>query len=192
VYNITTYINNKGEITMAFFEDLGKKITDAGQNLTQQTKNFADVTQLNGAISEAEKKITQIYTSLGQIYFENNKDDATVDGANFIADIKTLKAEIQANRDKINEIKGIVKCDKCGADVPSTSAFCSSCGNKIVVPVATPVATPSGRVCPNCNAIVAEGHMFCNSCGTKLEAAPAAPVTPVTPAEPATSTVEGE
>ncbi len=32
---------------MAFFEQIGKCLTDAGQNVAQQTKDFADVTKLN-------------------------------------------------------------------------------------------------------------------------------------------------
>lgn len=38
------------------FEQLGKRLTDAGQDVVQQTKNLADVTQLNSAISDKEKK----------------------------------------------------------------------------------------------------------------------------------------
>lgn len=46
---------------MAFFEQIGKKITNAGQNVAQQTKNFTDVTQLNSAISEREKKYRSFF-----------------------------------------------------------------------------------------------------------------------------------
>ena len=42
---------------MAFFEEIGKRLTNAGQNVAQQTKNLADVAQLNSAISDKEKKI---------------------------------------------------------------------------------------------------------------------------------------
>ena len=45
---------------MDFFEQLGKKLTDTGQNVARQTKNLADVTQLNNAISEREKKVSQL------------------------------------------------------------------------------------------------------------------------------------
>lgn len=153
---------------MAFFEQLGKKLSDAGQNVAQQTKNFADVTQLNSVISEAERKITQLKTELGQFYYENHKNDTDVEGANYITAINALKVEIQETRDKINVIKGVVKCEKCGAEIPSGSLFCNSCGNKVEVPVIS-AAAPAGRVCPNCNSVVAEGNAFCNNCGTKME-----------------------
>lgn len=54
---------------MAFFEQLGKRLSDAGQGVAQQTKNFADVTRLNGAISDKERRITQLYQSIGQTYY---------------------------------------------------------------------------------------------------------------------------
>lgn len=152
---------------MAFFEELGKKLSDAGQNVAQQTKNLADVAQLNSAINEAERKITQLKTKLGQSYYEAHKNDASAEGADIIAQITALYADIQTTRDKINDIKGIVKCTKCGADVPVGSAFCGSCGTKVEAPAAS--AAPSGNICPKCGTVVAEGKAFCNNCGTKIE-----------------------
>lgn len=156
---------------MAFFEELGKKLSDAGQSVAQQTKNFADVTQLNSAISEAEKKITQLKTELGNAYYEAHKNEANVEGADIIAQINSLYADIQTTKDKINDIKGIVKCTKCGADVPAGSAFCNSCGTKVEIPAAAEAvaAAPSKNACPKCGTVVAEGNAFCNNCGTKIE-----------------------
>ena len=49
---------------MAFFEQIGKHLSDAGQNVAQQTKKLADVTQLNSTISEKQKKISQLYLAI--------------------------------------------------------------------------------------------------------------------------------
>ena len=54
---------------MSFFDQIGKRITDAGQGVAQQTKNFADVTRLNSAISDKEKRISQLYQSIGKTYY---------------------------------------------------------------------------------------------------------------------------
>ena len=45
---------------MAFFEQLGKRLTDTGQNVARQTKNLADVTQLNSAIADKEKRFPNL------------------------------------------------------------------------------------------------------------------------------------
>ena len=39
---------------MAFLEQLGKRLSDAGQGAAQQAKNFTDVTRLFSAISVKE------------------------------------------------------------------------------------------------------------------------------------------
>ena len=144
---------------MAFFEGIGKKLSDAGQSVAQQTKNFADVAQLNSAINEAEKKIAQFKNELGQLYYEAHKTDANVEGANIIAQINALYDEIQTTKEKINSIKGIVKCEKCGASLPQNSKFCLQCGEKI--------AESSLVTCPGCGKQVQKGK-FCLECGYKF------------------------
>jgi len=153
---------------MAFFERIGKKITDAGQNVAQQTKNFADIAQLNSSVSEKERKISQLYTEIGQAYYEKYKDAADTDMNEQISQITALFAEIKECQEKIKQIRGIGKCPSCGADVPANAAFCNACGAKILV---EETSTDAGkRHCPACGAVVAEGNAFCNQCGAKLDA----------------------
>ncbi len=51
------------------------------------------------------------------------------------------------------------KCPNCGADNPSNSKFCCSCGKPMVIAKIT---------CPGCGAQVNEGSKFCNECGMSL------------------------
>ena len=51
---------------MSFLDQIGKKISDVGQGVAQSTKNFADVTKLNGMISDEEKKIAVLYGNIVQ------------------------------------------------------------------------------------------------------------------------------
>ena len=153
---------------MAFFEQLGKRISDAGQSMAQQTKNFADTTRLNMEISEKEKKIAQLYAAIGQAYYEAHKDDASAESADKIAAINALFAEIADNRDKIGQIKGVAKCASCGAEISPDALFCNSCGTKVVRAEEAKPAESAERACPACGATVAEGNAFCTSCGAKL------------------------
>lgn len=155
---------------MAFFEQLGKKLSDAGQGVAQQTKNFADVTRLNSTISDKEKQITQLYQSIGQAYFQSHQNDAAVEFQAETEQIKKLLEEIAQHQEEIKQIKGIVKCPGCGADVPAQAAFCNSCGMKMA-PSAPPAQAPAGetRVCPACGAALGKDNLFCTHCGTKLE-----------------------
>ena len=116
---------------MEFFEQLGKKISSTSQSAVQKTKDFADTTKLNSAISDKEKKISSLCLSLGQAYYEDHKEETTSRYSETIKQINDLYAEINENKEKIKQIKGIVKCPKCGADVETDDSFCSVCGTKV-------------------------------------------------------------
>ena len=154
---------------MAFFEQLGKRLTDAGQNVAQQTKNFADITQLNSAISDKEKKISQLFLNIGQMYYEGHKGDESAEYRETINEIDTLYNEIAQNREKIKQIKGVVKCPKCGSDVPLNAAFCNTCGAKMDRSGTVGGTDAAQRTCPACHAAVDAENAFCNNCGAKLD-----------------------
>ena len=156
---------------MAFFEQLGKRLTDAGQNVAQQTHNLADVTRLNSAISEKEKKISQLFLVIGQSYYEVHKNDDTAEELEKIAEINALYAEIFENREKIKQIRGVVKCQNCGADVPLNASFCTACGTKVNRTETVKNNIEADCRCPACHAVVEKGNLFCNHCGAKIESA---------------------
>ena len=156
---------------MAFFEQLGKKITDAGQGATQQAKNFAEVTRLNSAISDKEKQISQIFTEIGQSYYENHKSDPQAEDIERITAINMLDAEMRQCREKIKKIKGVTKCPNCGEDVPFNAAFCNACGAKIppTEPMGYDADSEPTVLCPMCGKPVSASNLFCNHCGAKLD-----------------------
>lgn len=154
---------------MAFFDQLGKKLSDMGQNVSQQTKNFTDITRLNGLISEKNRQIPQIYAEIGRAYFERHRDDPDAEEIEQIEKIKTLLAEIAQHEEEIKQIRGVTKCPQCGADVSLGAAFCSSCGMKVVREEPAPVTNEALNVCPDCGAPLKEGNLFCNHCGRKLD-----------------------
>lgn len=154
---------------MDLFGNIGKKITNTGQNVAKHTKNFADVAQLNSAISEREKKISQLFLNIGQVYYEAHKNDSEGEYQENIAEISKLYFEITQNQEKIKQIKGVVKCPQCGADVPLNAAFCNTCGTKIER--GSGIETNGGihKICPECHSAVDPEDSFCNYCGAKIE-----------------------
>ena len=152
---------------MAFFEDLGKKLSDVGQGVASQAKNLAELTKLNSAVNDKEKQITQLYTAMGKAYFEAHKADETP-AYEEIAAILTLQAEILACQEEIKQIKGIVKCPNCGADIPLDAAFCNGCGAKAPERNPAPAPEAANRFCPNCGGALNKDAAFCKHCGTRL------------------------
>ncbi len=156
---------------MDFFEKLGKRISDMGNSVAQNTKNFADTASLQKGISDNKKKIEQLYADIGKAYYENHKNEADAAQADVMAEITALLAQIEENSEKIKQIKGVTKCANCGEDIAPDAMFCNNCGTKVVreTPAAAPAVPVSDqRLCPTCGQPVGKDNLFCNNCGTKL------------------------
>ncbi len=125
---------------MSFFDDLGKKLSQAGQTAVQKTKEMADVAKLNSAISDEEKRIDDNYLQIGKLYVSLHDAEHEADFDAFIAAIHEAEGKIKGYRQQIKDIKGIVKCEKCGAEVSKDAAFCSACGAPM--PKEEPVVEP--------------------------------------------------
>ena len=152
---------------MPFFENIGKQISNVGQNVAQQTKNLAGITQLNSAISDKQGQIQQLYHNLGQAYYEAHRDDPAAEELEMIRQINCLFSGIAQCREKISQIRGSSACPSCGAEVPAAAQFCNACGAKISRPAPVP-EEPEGNRCPKCGAEVPEGNLFCSQCGNRL------------------------
>lgn len=147
---------------MSIFNQIGKKISDAGQETAVKAKNFAEIAKFNTKISDIEDRISILFLELGKEYYEENKDNE--EAIEKIKEINSAYNEISYYKEQIKLIKGVEKCPNCGGDINNGSAFCSFCGAKIITET-------KGKVCPNCNASVDENDVFCNSCGKKLDTA---------------------
>lgn len=152
---------------MAFFENIGQKIAEAGQGAYLKTKDMSDIVKLNSVISETEKRLTQCYMNLGQFYYQSCQEKNIIpeDYKDIFQDISRAQNEILSCRDIIKKIKGIKKCPSCGAEVSSGSVFCSVCGYKFSVDNENPR-------CQRCGALLQPDALFCMECGTKVEAEP--------------------
>ena len=146
---------------MAFLDNLGKKVSEAGQQAVQITKDVADTGRLNAEIAEAEKAIDGLYREIGKKYVNRCREDPGSEFAELMQKVDTEQAKIRACRLQIGKIKGVQFCEACGAEVELGAAFCGECG------AAMPEQPlPDGCVrCPHCNAAIKKGVRFCTQCG---------------------------
>lgn len=152
---------------MAFFDDLGKKVSEAGQKTIQKTKEFSDTSRLNSMISDEEKRINNNYYQIGKLYVALRGNSYEEDFATMISAIYESELKIKEYKKQIQDIKGVQRCEKCGAEVPREAAFCSSCG--VAMPKILVANTEEYIKCENCNAIVKKGMRFCTACGKPME-----------------------
>lgn len=152
---------------MAFLDKLSKTVTEASQKTLAKTKELADTSRLNSLISEEEKKITNQYYQIGKLYVSIHRDSYEDDFSGMINAVTESEGKIKDYKAQIQEIKGVQRCEKCGAEVPNGAAFCSSCGT--VMPKIQPVVSDDCIKCEKCGAIVKKGMRFCTSCGNPME-----------------------
>lgn len=161
---------------MAFFDNLGKKASEMTAKAMQKAQELSETTKLNSLISEEEKKINNTYYQIGKLYVSLHSEDSEEAFAGMIASVAEGEQKISGYRRQIQDIKGVQRCEKCGAEVARGVAFCSSCGAPM--PKAeTPAPTENQVRCESCGAMVKRGMRFCTFCGKPLTppAAPAAP-----------------
>lgn len=146
---------------MAFLNSFGRKTADATAKLSQQAKILSETTRLQSLIAEENQKIEKMYTGIGKLYAAHHRTDYEEIFADMMTSIAQSEDSIAGYKKQILEAKGVIICEKCGAEVSKDAAFCSSCG--------APVLDPTKYVkCAHCGAVMEKGMKFCTACGKPL------------------------
>ena len=151
---------------MAFFEDFGKKITQTGQEAVQKTKDFTEITRLNGQKTEIEKQIEEHYLQIGKLYFELHSKEPETAFLELVAFVQEGQVQIRRLEEQIQQIKRTTRCLNCGAELQQGTVFCPICGTKVVE---NQIQRPQEiqKVCLNCGNVMREEAVFCSNCGAK-------------------------
>lgn len=112
--------------------DIIKKITDTitetGKNVGEKTKQVGNTAKLNAKIISSERSISENYTIIGKYYYDMYKENPDADIADAVNAVTASLETIEAMKEQLLALKGLVKCDKCGANCPIEDAFCGKCG----------------------------------------------------------------
>lgn len=152
---------------MGFFDDFGKKVSDAGQKAMQKTQEISEVARVNSLISQNNNKINDFYYQIGKLFVSTYGNDCKPEFAGMVASVVELEQQNITYRKQIQDIKGILHCEKCGAEVLKGVAFCSSCGAAMPKVDKQAVAEDCVR-CSRCGATVKKGMRFCTACGQAM------------------------
>ena len=150
---------------MGFFNNLGDKISGAGNVLANKTKNMGQVMDLESKISSCQKQLTEDFSKLGLFVYENNFKIDNPEYESMINRIHMVRNTIAEAQQKIAELKTQKVCPYCGNVLDGSPTFCTSCGKALNVTV---VELPK-QFCPKCGSEVENGSTFCTKCGTNLE-----------------------
>lgn len=148
---------------MAFFNNISKKVSEAGQTTIQKAKELSDITRYNSMISEEEKKVNNTYYQIGKLYVSMYANEASGEFVGMIANIAESEGKIAEYRKLIQEIKGIRRCTNCGSEVAKDALYCNSCGTAMPKPETTD--NSEYIKCAGCGSMVKKGMRFCTTCG---------------------------
>jgi ribosomal protein L40E len=166
----------RGLSAMAFFDDLGKKLSQTGQEAVNKAKEFAETTKLNSLIDSEEKNINSLYSKIGARYFELFAENPEEGMVEFFIGINESKKKIAEFREQLLKVKGAdaaqkgEACPNCGTINPTGALFCSKCGFKLSVDKAEAAIPPlDTKTCPSCGKQLPTEAVFCNGCGQRQE-----------------------
>lgn len=116
-----------------------EKLNQMTQSAISKSKEVAGITKLNVEIGTLNQNLKNIHTEVGKYVLENGllTEDATV--AEWASKAAAIKADIEADTERIKNLKNVNTCPGCGAEVSKTSKFCPKCGAAIVVASTDPV-----------------------------------------------------
>jgi hypothetical protein len=115
-----------------FFEDLGKKIGETAETVTNRAGEVVEVQKIKNQIRVLERGNESAYIALGQIIYRHYKNSEFVDSEaiGICEAIQNREESIEKYEQQISKVRGDVKCSNCGKSVAKEMAFCPYCGEK--------------------------------------------------------------
>lgn len=154
---------------MAFFDDMKDKFSMAGLSTVKKAKDLSEIAKLNTAVSDAELKITDLYSQIGYTIYCSYKDNPIPEVTELIQKVTELHSLIEDYQTQIKQINTSNSCPECGTKIRLGMNFCNVCGFKL--PVTNNPVLDKGKFCSKCGKEIRPGCVFCPSCGNKVEEA---------------------
>lgn len=149
---------------MDLLNNFGKKITQSSQDAMKKAKEFAEVTKLNGLITDEDRIMNDLYMQIGIKYFEMYSGTTDDNFIQLCSSIKECREKIASYEKEIQKMKHIKLCPECGQECSLNNAFCSACGVKL-----SEVEKEAAIYCQSCGKELTKEDVFCTKCGQKVE-----------------------
>lgn len=118
---------------MGFFDNLGKKASEAYGATAKKTGDLAKEAKLRMKINENKSDINELYTEIGKKVYEKYVSEETFN-MRYVEEecskIDILSSEIESCLTSILELKNRKQCPKCFAEIDANATFCPKCGAK--------------------------------------------------------------
>lgn len=147
---------------MAFFDKAANAVENVGKNVSKAAKDNVEIMRYSSAIEACESRMNELYRELGKRYYYAEEEITREAFIDLFEEIQSKQNEINALKNKIQILKGVEYCKKCGAELKKGTRFCQMCGTAVEVPVPK-------HLCKNCGAQLSGQEKFCAVCGSRVE-----------------------
>lgn len=116
---------------MAFFDELNKRIN----GLTQSAQKTADIARLQRQVNLKQDEFGALFTEIGKLYYDyRQRGVQPAEAMDVLCDkVDALAAEITGLKLKLDDMREIRRCPKCGSVQNNTNRFCANCGTQLEV-----------------------------------------------------------
>lgn len=115
---------------MAFFEELGKTLSDTGKEVATKAKTLTETIQLKTQLTAEKSKLEEAYAVIGKIYYKANREPEEEYAKAYEA-VRASRERVAALEIELTQSEGSRICAVCGAKVPKDFMYCGKCGSPI-------------------------------------------------------------
>ena len=115
---------------MGKFDELIIKAKDLAGVAGSKAQEVAAQAKLRMQITQMKSQIDANYLKLGEIIYELNKSGTQNEElvGMCVAEIETQLAELAELKDKLDEMRKVLRCPDCMSENPRDALYCSHCG----------------------------------------------------------------
>ena len=116
---------------MGLFDDLSKTVSDLSRQTAEKTKRWTEMARIRALIAEEEGKRDSSYQMIGKLYVQRHAADPGEDFQSLVEAARKSEAAMEAYREQLRRIRGMLRCETCGTENPDTAAYCGCCGRPL-------------------------------------------------------------
>lgn len=115
-----------------FFEDLGKRLGETAETMTNKAGEAMEIQKLRSQIRTLERSNENDLVALGKMVYDQFKEGGIMseEASGLCEAIQSREESIEEYLQKIVEVKGEYACPSCGKLVAKDVAYCPYCGEK--------------------------------------------------------------
>lgn len=116
-----------------FFEDLGKRLGETAETMTNMAGDAIEIQRLKSQIRTLARGSAVDLMELGKTIYDRYKNGEKVgESENALCEaIRDRELSIKDYKKKIARLKGASECTSCGRTVAKDMSFCPYCGEKV-------------------------------------------------------------